>query len=81
MGRAAEYAKKLTTYENGAIKRAGYMPGYWSAGGSPLFLNWPVQLGARFLSADGTKVTLETTAGIEALEWEADSSRSSAGTP
>jgi ABC-type glycerol-3-phosphate transport system substrate-binding protein len=66
------FAKRLTKYEDGKITRAGYIPGYWSAGGAPLFLNWPVQLGARFLSADGTRVVLDTTASIEALKWEGD---------
>lgn len=67
-----EYALRLTTYdEQGNIIRAGYIPGYWSAFPNPLFLNWPVQKGARFISEDGTQVMLAEPPNIEALEWEA----------
>lgn len=66
-----EYAVKLTTYDNkGDIVRAGYIPGYWSPFPAPLFLNWPVQMGAKFLSDDGTKVNLTAPANIESLAWE-----------
>lgn len=66
-----EYAVLLTEYQpDGSIGQAGYIPGYWSALGAPLFLNWAVQKGARFLSEDGTRVMLAERPNIEALEWE-----------
>jgi len=66
-----EYAVSLTKYRaDGSIERAGYIPGYWAPGASPLFLNWAVQKGARFLSEDGTRVTLTERANVEALAWE-----------
>jgi multiple sugar transport system substrate-binding protein len=65
------YALKLTKYApDRSIERAGYIPGYWGANPTSLFLNWPVQKGARFLSEDGRRVTLNTKAGVESLEWE-----------
>ena len=68
-----DYALKLTRYdEGGNIQRAGYIPGYWSTFPSALFLTWPLQKGAKFLSEDGTKVTLASPESIEALKWEAD---------
>ena len=67
-----EYAVKLTTYnEDGSIKQAGYIPGYWGPFPTPLFLTWAIQKGAKFLSEDGTRVNLTAPANIEALEWEA----------
>jgi multiple sugar transport system substrate-binding protein len=66
-----EYALRLTKYNaDGTIDRAGYIPGYWSPFGNPLYLNWPVQLGAKFLSEDGTRVILTAPANVKALEWE-----------
>ncbi|MEI7634934.1 MAG: ABC transporter substrate-binding protein [bacterium] len=66
------YALKLTSYDkDGNIVRAGYLPGYWSPLGFSLFLNWPLQLGAQFLSADERRVIMNTTATVEALNWEA----------
>lgn len=66
-----EYAVRLTTYDDrGNIQRAGYIPGYWSPFPTPLFLNWPVQKGAQFVSEDGTRVMLAEPPNIEALEWE-----------
>ena len=36
-----EYAQKLTVRgPDGAMERAGFIPGYWRAGGGPLFLYW-----------------------------------------
>jgi multiple sugar transport system substrate-binding protein len=67
-----EYALLLTKYNtDGSIERAGYIPGYWAPGASPIFLGWAVQNGARFLSEDGTKVIMTGPEHIEALEWEA----------
>lgn len=66
-----EYAVRLTRYrDDGSIDRAGYIPGYWSPTPGALFLNWPVQLGARFLSGDGTRARLADEANRRALEWE-----------
>jgi ABC-type glycerol-3-phosphate transport system substrate-binding protein len=66
-----DYALKLTTRNpDGSINRAGYIPGYWSPSGPALFLNWPLQMGAQFVSGDGRHATLATTAGIAALEWD-----------
>jgi multiple sugar transport system substrate-binding protein len=66
-----EYAVKLTKYaDDGSIERAGYIPGYWSPFPNSIFLDWPVQLDAKFLSDDGTKVNLTAPANIKALEWE-----------
>ncbi len=66
-----EHALRLTKHApDGSIERAGYIPGYWSPFGNALFLNWPVQLGARFLSEDGLRVILTAPANVEALEWE-----------
>lgn len=68
------FAHKLTRRnEGGAMTRAGYIPGYWSPDsvrGYPIFLFWPVQLGARFLSDDGRKVQLTSDACVRAMEWE-----------
>lgn len=66
-----EYAVRLTQRDpKGEITRAGYIPGYWSPWGTPLFLTWAMQKGATFLSADGTRVNLTAAANVEALEWE-----------
>ena len=66
-----EYAILLTEMnEAGKIEQAGYIPGYWSPFATPLFLYWPLQLGAEFLSEDGRTVTLTSDACVEALEWE-----------
>lgn len=66
-----DLAVKLTARApDGSIERAGYIPGYWSPGGPQLFLDWPLQLGAKFISDDGRRATLVTTAAIEALDWE-----------
>ncbi len=68
-----EYALKLTTRdENGDIEQAGYIPGYWSPFGAPLFLNWAIQKGAVYLGEDGTSVNLTSSAAIDALAWEAE---------
>ena len=40
--------------------------------GGPLYLNWSLQNGARFLSKDGRTVTIATDEAIEALTWEAE---------
>ncbi|GAB4321620.1 MAG: hypothetical protein Kow0059_16320 [Candidatus Sumerlaeia bacterium] len=67
-----EYAVRLTRYApDGSIERAGYIPGYWSAFGTPLFLVWQLQLGARFISEDGRRVIMTEPANVEALKWEA----------
>ena len=67
-----KYAIKLTTHaRDGSIEQAGYIPGYWSPFPTPLFLTWPIQKGARFVSEDGKHVKLSAPANIEALEWEA----------
>ena len=66
-----EYAEKLTIRNpDGSIKRAGFVPGYWSATGIPIFVYWALQKDAKYLSPDGKKVTLTSPACIEALEWE-----------
>ena len=66
-----EYAEKLTIKNSdGSIKRAGFVPGYWSAMGLPIFIYWALQKDAKYLSPDGRKVTLTSPACIEALEWE-----------
>jgi multiple sugar transport system substrate-binding protein len=56
----------------GEIERAGYIPGYWDPFGTALFAHWALQKGARFLSEDGTRVDLTSSACVEALEWEAN---------
>lgn len=66
-----EYALKLTTYnEDGSIDQAGYIPGYWSPFPGSLFLDWPVQKGAKFMEDDGRTVNLTAPANVEALAWE-----------
>lgn len=66
-----EYAEKLTLRTpDGSISRPGYIPGYWSAFPIPLFADWPLQKGARYLSDDGHKVTLTSRACIDALAFE-----------
>lgn len=66
-----EYAEKLTIRNpDGSIQRAGYVPGYWSAMATPIFIFWALQNGATFLSEDGRKVNLTSPACVEALEWE-----------
>ncbi|MCB9782403.1 MAG: ABC transporter substrate-binding protein [Candidatus Omnitrophica bacterium] len=66
-----DYAVRLTKKNaEGRIEQAGYIPGYWSPFATPLFLYWPLQLGAKFLSEDGRKVNLTSNACVEALEWE-----------
>jgi len=66
-----EYAVRLTHYaDDGTIERAGYIPGYWSPMPNWIFLDWPLQLDAKFISDDGTKVDLTSPGCIRALEWE-----------
>jgi len=66
-----EYALKLTKQNaDGEIVQAGFIPGYWSASPTPLFLVWQIQNGATFLSEDGKTVTLATEENIEAIEWQ-----------
>lgn len=66
------YARQLTLYDaRGDISRAGYIPGYWSPWGGPLFLFWAVQKGAEFVSSDGRRVHLTSSACVEALDWDA----------
>lgn len=66
-----EYANKLATRSaDGAIDRAGYIPGYWGPSPTSLFLNWPLQKGAKFLSADGRTANVASRECIEALDWE-----------
>jgi len=70
-----EFAHKLVVRnEEGEMTRAGYIPGYWSpmsVSGYPIFLFWPAQLGAKFVSNDGRKVNLTSEACVQAMEWEA----------
>jgi len=67
-----QFATKLTLRDSrGELSRAGYIPGYWSPWGGPMFLFWALQKGAEFLSHDGRTVTLTSTACVEALEWDA----------
>lgn len=67
-----EYALKLTKYaDNGSIDRAGYIPGYWSPFGTPIFLNWALQNDASFIDADGKTINFLADANIQALEFEA----------
>ncbi len=67
-----EYALKLTLRnKRGEVERAGYIPGYWDPFGTALFAHWALQNGARFLSEDGTRVDLTSSACVGALEWEA----------
>lgn len=66
-----EYAEKLFVYDKeGNIKRAGYIPGYWSAGNTPGFIFWPMEFDAEFLSPDGRKVNMTSDACVKSLEWE-----------
>lgn len=66
-----DYAVRLTTHTpDGGIDRAGYIPGYWSPFPNSIFLDWPLQLDAKFVSADGTNVELTSPACVKSLEFE-----------
>jgi ABC-type glycerol-3-phosphate transport system substrate-binding protein len=65
--------KKLTIQSGGQLQRAGFQ--FWY--GLPIwdmldFQALPAQLGGSLLNKSGTKATLNTPAGIKALQWYRD---------
>lgn len=66
------YSKVLTEFEeNGALKRAGFMPNF---GNSWLYM-YAFQNNASFMSADGRECTLNTPESREALQFMVDGYR------
>ncbi len=68
-----QYARKLVRYDaQGNITQMGYIPEYGTLPGHgdlPTAIVQAWQLGAKFLSEDGTRVSLTGTPVVQALEW------------
>ncbi len=64
-----EYSEKLTKSENGKYVQVGFVPTYGNVHTSILMAN---QLGAEFLTAEGTKSRLDNPQLVKSMNWVVD---------